>query len=37
MIKLKNEWKLFKQFTRELDRIRGTNVLEYIPQLEGEI
>ena len=33
----KNQWKLFKQFTRELDRIRGTNVLQYIPQLEGEI
>tara|TARA_B100001094_G_scaffold96998_1_gene93029 strand:+ start:564 stop:1856 length:1293 start_codon:yes stop_codon:yes gene_type:complete len=30
------EWELFKHFTRELDRIRGTNVLDYIPELEGE-
>ena len=30
------QWELFKQFTRELDKIRGTNVLDYIPQLEGE-
>ena len=31
-----NKWQLFKQFTRELDNMRGTNVLDYIPQLEGE-
>jgi hypothetical protein len=30
------QWELFKHFTRELDKIRGTDVLEYIPQLEGE-
>ena len=30
------KWQLFKQFTRQLDRIRGTNVVEYIPELEGE-
>ena len=30
------QWKLFKQFTNELDKMRGTNVLDYIPQLEGE-
>ena len=30
------KWQLFKQFTRELDRIRETNVVEYIPELEGE-
>ena len=31
-----NKWQLFKQFTRELDNMRGTNVLDYVPQLEGE-
>lgn len=31
-----DQWELFKHFTRELDRIRGTNVLDYIPELEGE-
>jgi len=31
-----DQWELFKHFTRELDRIRGTNVLDVIPQLEGE-
>ena len=30
------QWELFKQFTQELDKLRGTNVLDYIPQLEGE-
>ena len=31
-----HKWKLFKQFTRELDKLRGTNILDYIPQMEGE-
>ena len=31
-----NKWQLFKQFTRELDKMRGTNILDYIPELEGE-
>mgnify|MGYP001164988001 CR=1 FL=1 len=30
------QWQLFKQFTQELDKLRDTNVLDYIPQLEGE-
>ena len=30
------QWELFKKFTKELDKLRGTNVLEYIPQLKGE-
>ena len=31
-----DQWQLFKNFTRDLDDIRNTNVLDYIPQLEGE-
>ena len=31
-----DQWQLFKNFTRDLDDIRKTNVLDYIPQLEGE-
>ena len=30
------QWQLFKHFTIELDKLRGTNVLDYIPELEGE-
>ena len=33
---LGDQWELFKNFTRDLDDIRNTNVLDYIPQLEGE-
>tara|TARA_S200000501_G_scaffold194778_1_gene183471 strand:+ start:111 stop:1373 length:1263 start_codon:yes stop_codon:yes gene_type:complete len=31
-----HQWELFKQFTINLDKMRNTNVLDYIPQLEGE-
>ena len=31
-----NKWQLFKQFTNELDKMRGTNILDCVPQLEGE-
>tara|TARA_X000001036_G_scaffold75471_1_gene67005 strand:- start:8276 stop:9532 length:1257 start_codon:yes stop_codon:yes gene_type:complete len=30
------QWHLFKKFTKALDKMRGTNVLDYIPQMEGE-
>ena len=29
-------WNLFKQFTRELDRMRGTNIVDHIPEMAGE-
>ena len=32
----KKQWHLFKKFTKELDKMRDTNVLDYIPQMEGE-
>jgi hypothetical protein len=30
-------WQLFQQFTVQVDRLRGTDVLDYLPQLKGEI
>ncbi len=30
------QWHLFKKFTKALDKMRGTNVLDCIPQMEGE-
>ncbi len=29
-------WNLFKQFTSELDRMRGTNIVDHIPEMAGE-
>jgi len=31
------QWELFKQYTKELDRIRGESVLDHIPELVGEL
>jgi hypothetical protein len=30
-------WKWFLQYTRDLDRLRGTDTLQYIPEIKGYV